>query len=175
MKNMTLSPKKMLMDGVTVALVGFFSVYLHAASDSFYRQDDYTKWVKANKALLESAVKVIEADDKVFSLKYDQDTGLSASAGHGAPAKLYAGDNAALFESVLESQFASMVIKKQNSVGFLVPETFQCGYRSCAIEFFFTHEKPNIDFCKEGAFTAEKGKCVFNLGDDWYLKYYWRS
>lgn len=175
MKIMSLSSKKALIAAIVIAFVGFSSAYLHAANDSFYRQSDYAKWVKANKALLADAVKAIEADDTVFSLKYDQDTGLSASAGHGAPAKLYGGKNAALFESVLESQFATMIIKKQNAVGFLVPETFQCGYRSCAIEFFFAREKPVIDTCKDSAFSAEKGKCVFHLGDGWHLKYYWRS
>jgi len=151
------------------------STALFAADGSFYRVADYTKWVKANKTLLVDAVKAMQADNKVFSLRYDQDSGLSASAGHGAPAKLYSGKSAELFESVLESQFATMMIKKQNSVGFLVPETFRCGHRECAIEFFYTGEKPGIESCKDGALEAERGKCIFNLNDNWYLKYYWRS
>lgn len=167
---------KTIMVALGVTIASFTSVASLAASyDDYYRLDDYTKWVKANKALLAKAVKAVEDDDALFSIRYDEDTGLSSSAGHGSPSKLYSGKDAALFESVLESQFANMIIKKKNAVGFLVPEKFSCGYRHCAVEVFFSESKPDIVGCVDHALMAEKGKCVFSLEDNWYLQYYWRT
>jgi|GEM_PF-2859493 len=150
------------------------SLNLHAAIKDFYRVQEYTQWVKANKEILADVVVAMKADDQLFSIKYNEDSGLSSSAGHGAPAKLYSGKDAKLYESILESQFADMIIKKKAAIGFLVPKKFECGYRHCAVEVFYTQDSPEIDECTDSSLVSEKGKCIFNLENGWYLKYYWR-
>jgi len=142
-------------------------------NNQYFRFDDYSSWVNENKTELLKVVTLFKAEDNLFAIEY-ADNKLKSRGGHTDKPKIYTGANTKAYRAVLSEGYVTMMLKKKDSVGLLLPEKHRCSYKNCTVEVLYSKSTPDLPVCQHGILSGSEGKCVFDMGESWYLQYFWR-